>query len=73
VIWQTVETNYWKSYLKDLISEHFEKTQSKVAKKVLENFAVEQKNFVQVCPKEMLDKLSNPLSLKTDISKTVQI
>jgi glutamate synthase (NADPH/NADH) large chain len=40
---------------------------------VLENFDVEQKNFVQVCPKEMLDKLSNPLSLKTDISKTVQI
>ena len=73
MIWQTLETNYWKSYLKDLISEHFEKTQSKVAKKVLENFNVEQKNFVQVCPKEMLDKLSNPLSLKTDISKTVQI
>jgi glutamate synthase (NADPH/NADH) large chain len=33
VIWQTVETNYWKSYLKDLISEHFEKTQSKWPRK----------------------------------------
>jgi glutamate synthase (NADPH/NADH) large chain len=71
VIWQTVETNYWKSYLKDLISEHFEKTQSKVAKKVLENFDVEQKNFVQVCPKEMLDKLLNPISLKTKIPKAI--
>jgi len=71
VIWQTVETNYWKSYLKDLISEHFEKTQSKVAKKVLENFDVEQKNFVQVCSKEMLDKLLNPISLKTKIPKAI--
>ena len=28
VVWQMVETDYWKQYLKDLISEHFKETQS---------------------------------------------
>jgi len=70
VIWQTVETNYWKSYLKDLISEHFEKTQSKVAKKVLENFDVEQKNFVQVCSKRNVRQIVKSYILKNKDSKS---
>jgi len=71
IVWQLPETEYWKSCLKNLISEHFKETQSKVAKKILENFNDEIKNFKQVCPKEMIDKLSNPLSLKGKISKAV--
>ena len=64
VIWQIPETDYWKSYLKNLISDHYKETQSKVAQKIIKNFDLEIKNFVQVCPKEMLDKLLNPLYLK---------
>jgi len=71
VIWQTPETSYWKNYLKNLINEHFKETQSKIASKILENYNNEVKNFKQVCPKEMLNKLSNPLSLKTKVSKAV--
>ena len=71
VIWQALETNYWKNYLKNLINEHFRETESKIAKEILENFNNEIKNFKQVCPKEMLDKLSNPLSLRPKISKAV--
>ena len=71
VIWQAPETDYWKNYLKNLIKEHFKETQSKIAEKILENFNDELKNFKQVCPKEMLDKLSNPLSLKVKVSKAV--
>ena len=62
VIWQTPETTYWKNYLKNLIYEHFSETKSIVASKILENYDKEVKNFKQVCPKEMLDKLQNPLS-----------
>ena len=65
------ETDFWKDYLKNLISEHFNETQSSIAKKIIENFSDEIKNFKQVCPKEMLDKLSNPLSLKNKISKAI--
>ena len=71
VIWQALETNYWKNYLKNLINEHFKETQSKIAFKILENYNDEIKKFKQICPKEMVDKLSNPLSLKTKILKAV--
>ena len=71
VIWQMPETDYWKNYLKKLINEHYEATQSKIAFKILSKYNEEVKNFKQVCPKEMIDKLSNPLSLKTKISKAV--
>ena len=46
-------------------------TQSKIAYKILENYNDEVKNFKQVCPKEMIDRLLNRLSLKTKISKAV--
>jgi len=71
VIWQLPETDYWKNYLQKLISEHYEATQSKIAYKILENYNDEVKNFKQVCPKEMIDRLLNRLSLKTKISKAV--
>jgi len=71
VIWQKLETDYWKKYLKNLISEHYQETDSKIAKKILENYNIEEKNFKQVCPKEMLDKLSNPLSYTKKISRAV--
>ena len=71
VVWQTPETEYWKNFLKNLIKEHFQETKSETAKKILDNFEKEIKFFKQVCPKEMLDKLSNPISLKNRISKAV--
>ena len=70
-IWQKPETDYWKKYLKNLISDHYKETDSKIAKKILENYHIEEKKFKQVCPKEMLDKLSNPLSYTKKISKAV--
>ena len=65
VIWQSVETEYWKKYLKDLIQQYCDETKSKIAMQILNNFETEVKNFVQVCPLEMLDKLDNPISLKS--------
>tara|TARA_Y100000590_G_scaffold443725_1_gene573510 strand:- start:4479 stop:8978 length:4500 start_codon:yes stop_codon:yes gene_type:complete len=71
VVWQEPETSYWQNYLKNLIEEHFRETQSKIAQKISLNFKTEVRKFKQVCPKEMLDKLSNPLSLKYVVSKAV--
>ena len=34
------------------------------SQKILENFESEIINFYQVCPKEMLDKLENPITNK---------
>ena len=71
VIWQIPETEYWKNYLRKLITEHYKETHSKIAYKILENYNNEVNFFKQVCPKEMLDKLLNPLSSKEKIQKVV--
>ena len=69
IVWQCPETGYWKNYLKNLIQEHLDETSSNLSKKIIENFDKEIFNFVQVCPKEMLDKLENPISLKVNIKE----
>ena len=57
------------SLLKNLILEHLTETQSLIAKKIIQNFEDEIKNFVQVCPKEMINKLENPISFKSNIKE----
>jgi glutamate synthase (NADPH/NADH) large chain len=69
VVWQTPETEYWISYLKNLVQEHYAETNSEFSKKIIENFDKEISNFIQVCPKEMINKLKNPISLKSIIKE----
>jgi glutamate synthase (NADPH/NADH) large chain len=69
VVWQTPETDYWITYLKNLVQEHHQETNSDFSKKIIENFDREISNFIQVCPKEMIDKLKNPISLKSIIKE----
>ncbi len=67
VVWQNIETEYWINFLKELVIEHREETSSYLSKNIIENFEDEIKNFIQVCPKEMIDKLKNPITLKPSI------
>ena len=69
IIWQNVETNYWINYLKDLVTQHFNETNSNLSKKIIENFEEEIKNFVQICPKEMVNKLKKPITLQPRIKE----
>ena len=69
IIWQSVETEYWKKFLKENIKEFKFKTDSEKAKRILENFEIEIKKFKQVCPIEMLDKLDKPISLRPHVKK----
>ena len=69
VVWQTPETDHWIAYLKNLVKEHHQETNSDFSKKIIENFDKEISNFIQVCPKEMIDKLKNPISLKSIIKE----
>ena len=55
--------------LKNLVKEHHQETNSDFSKKIIENFDKEISNFIQVCPKEMIDKLKNPISLKSIIKE----
>ncbi len=69
VVWQNVETNYWKEYLKNLVTEHLRETNSELSRKIIKNYEEEINNFIQVCPKEMLNKLENPISFKKEEKK----
>ena len=69
VIWQSVETDYWKKFLRENLQDFLKRTSSKKAEKILKNFDLELRIFKQVCPIEMLDKLDNPISPKPHVKK----
>ena len=71
VVWQRVETEYWSEFLHSLIQKHVEETSSNYAKKILDDWALSKESFYQICPKEMLDKLDNPISSKEPEKKAV--
>jgi glutamate synthase (NADPH/NADH) large chain len=62
VVTCAVTVDYWKGQLEALINRHAAETGSEKALEIMQNWDSEQANFVQVCPKEMLDKLAHPLS-----------
>jgi glutamate synthase (NADPH/NADH) large chain len=69
IIWQSVETDFWKEFIKNNLKDFLKETNSHVAKKILENFETEILNIKQICPIEMLDKLDNPITLNPSVKK----
>jgi len=69
IIWQSVETDYWKDFLKNNLKNFVTETHSSFANKILNDYEKEFKYFKQVCPIEMLDKLDNPITLSPNIKK----
>ena len=62
VVHQRLESQYWESHLRGLIEQHAEETQSRFARRLLNDWMLERGKFWQIAPKEMLDKLAHPLS-----------
>jgi len=59
-----VAVQHWEDQLLGLIQRHVEETNSAKGAEILRNWDLEKANFVQVCPKEMLDKIPHPLTLE---------
>ncbi len=57
-----LQSDYWESQLKSLIERHLEETGSRKADELLRNWDSVVGQFVQICPKEMLNRLPHPLS-----------
>ncbi|MFT5869385.1 MAG: glutamate synthase (NADPH/NADH) large chain [Paracoccaceae bacterium] len=55
---------HWEGQLKELVERHAVETGSRKAAEILQHWEVERTRFVQICPKEMLDKLTTPLSIE---------
>ncbi|KAA9006684.1 glutamate synthase large subunit [Histidinibacterium aquaticum] len=60
-----VSTDHWEAEVRGLVERHAEETGSRKAKDILQHWEEELGNFVQICPKEMLDKLAHPLGIET--------
>ncbi|SHH53603.1 glutamate synthase large subunit [Marivita hallyeonensis] len=59
-----VTVEHWIDQLKGLIDRHVEETMSRKGQDILQHWDIELGNFVQVCPKEMLDKIPHPLGIE---------
>jgi glutamate synthase (NADPH/NADH) large chain len=59
-----VTVEHWEMQLKGLIAAHLRETASRRAADILQHWEMERGNFLQVCPKEMLDKLIHPLGIE---------
>ncbi|GAA5076348.1 glutamate synthase large subunit [Roseibacterium beibuensis] len=59
-----VTVEHWEQQLRGLVESHLKETRSRKAADILQHWEIELKNFVQVCPKEMLDKLAHPLGIE---------
>ncbi|UWQ95828.1 glutamate synthase large subunit [Rhodobacteraceae bacterium M385] len=59
-----VTVDHWEAQLRGLVERHAEETNSVKARDILQHWDIERANFVQVCPKEMLDKIPVGLGIE---------
>ena len=64
VIAFTVQEDHWLKELRSLIERHAAETRSRRAQEILQYWDLEKRNFLQICPREMLNKLEHPLGIE---------
>ena len=69
ILWQRIASEHWRTHLRDLIERHVELTGSAYARGLLDRWENTLASVWQVCPKDMIGKLSHPL---TDSIETVE-
>ncbi len=57
-----VTVGHWHDELRGLVERHARETGSRKALDILQHWAEELPKFLQICPKEMLDKIAWPLT-----------
>ncbi|WP_370281503.1 glutamate synthase large subunit [Pseudooceanicola sp.] len=59
-----VTVDHWMGQLRALIERHLDETGSRKAADILQHWDAEKDNFLQVVPKEMLNKLAHPVTVE---------
>jgi glutamate synthase (NADPH/NADH) large chain len=62
VVWQRIETDFYETMVKDLITEYQAETRSRYGLQLLNDWEMLRGKFWQVVPKEMLGRLPEPLT-----------
>jgi len=57
--------DHWEAELKVLVERHLVETGSRKAAEILQHWDSEKQHFLQVCPKEMLNKLPHPIATES--------
>ena len=66
VVMCAVTEEHWLKELEMMVERHAEETGSRRAQEILQYWDIEKGNFLQVCPREMLDKLEHPLGIEDE-------
>jgi glutamate synthase (NADPH/NADH) large chain len=61
VVWQRLASAHWEGVLLRLLEEHAGVTQSRFARRLFNDWALERGKIWQIAPKEMLSRLVEPL------------
>jgi glutamate synthase (NADPH/NADH) large chain len=61
LVYCAVSHDHWEGQLKGLIERHALETESRKALDILQHWELEKANFIQICPKEMLNRIPVPL------------
>jgi len=69
VVFQRLEVPYYETVARELIERHARETQSKYAERLLVDWRLTRRQLWQVVPKEMLARLSRPVTLKGETEK----
>ncbi|MBI1250722.1 MAG: glutamate synthase large subunit [Alphaproteobacteria bacterium] len=62
IVWAPVQAAYWDAMLRGMVEEHYANTQSALAAELLGDWGAALRDFVQITPKELLNRLPHPLS-----------
>jgi glutamate synthase (NADPH/NADH) large chain len=62
VVFQRIASRHWAAELRKLVEEHAARTGSALGASLLEEWPVAIARFWQICPKEMLARLTPPLA-----------
>jgi len=62
IVWTRLASKHWESVLKGFVEEHLRRTGSPRAAELLANWSAARARFWQICPKEMLPRLTHALS-----------
>jgi glutamate synthase (NADPH/NADH) large chain len=64
-----LQSGHWSDKLLEMIQQHARETNSALAKRLVNDWSMEIRNFWHVVPHEILNTLDNPVSSETIIGK----
>ena len=69
LLFDQIRSDYWTNELHQIILRHYQNTASQHAKRILDDWENEKSRFIQVCPKEVVATLPQPLGFEVRLEK----